>query len=380
MCLNAYAQSNLDNVLLQIRANNKSLQANVQFWEAQKLQFKTSLTPNNPTVEYDFLSGSPANAGNQHDFSIVQQFDFPTTYKNKSKLAIQQTAQADFALNISRQDILIEAKKYCIELVYHNKLQLHLAQQKQNTEIFYRDFQIKLEKGDGTILDVNKAKLQLIEINKEYQENGSAITQLNQKLTELNGGIEISLFDTLYPIPPLIPDFKQLESEYEIADPLRKNLEQQITINQRQLDLSKSLRLPKLELGYHYQGILGQTYHGVHTGISLPIWENKNMVKQKQAQLLFSELQLNAHTNEHYYHIKHMYEEYSKLKITLQEYQSALKTINSIELLNKAIKLGEISTIEYFMEINYYNNAIKNYLQMENEYYQIIAELFKYKL
>lgn len=379
-CINATAQANIDTVLAQIGKNNKTIQATVQYYEAQKLLFKTGNSPANPTVEYDFLKGSPSNAGNQNDLTITQQFDFPSAYIKKSQLAKTQTAQIQFQLTASRQDILLQAKNYCFELIFQNKLQKQLSQQKQNSEKILADFQTKLDKGDGNILDVNKAKLQLIEVHKQVQQNISDINQLNQKLTELNGGVQIMLSDTLYPALPSIPAFDQLESDYEVADPLRKVLEHQKLISQKQLELSKSMWLPKMELGYHYQGILGQTYNGIHTGISIPLWENKNTVKQKEAQLLFSDLEYQTHLNEHYFHIKHIYEKYSNLKITFQEYQSVFATINNTTLLNKALSLGEITSIQYFTEINYYNSAFVNYLTTEKEYYQTIAELYKYKL
>jgi len=380
VCINANAQSTIDNVLSEIGKNNKTIQANVQYWEAQKLQYKTGLNPSNPTAEYDFLKGSPANAGNQHDFTVAQQFDFPTAYFKKSALAKEQSAQAEFELNASRQDILLHAKKVCIELVYSNKLQLQLSQQKQNTEKLLSDFQIWLDKGEGNILDVNKAKLQLIEIKKQYQENVSAISQLNEKLTSLNGGNQIAFNDTIYPVLPVIPDFAQLETEYENADPIRKSLEQQKLITQKQLEVSRAMWLPKFEAGYHYQGILGQTYNGIHTGISIPLLENKNTIKLQKTKLLYDDLNLQNHRNENYYEIKQLYYKYSNLKITLQEYQTVFASLNNVTLLNKALSLGQISTIEYFLEMNYYTTALSNYYQTEKEFYEAEAELYKYQL
>jgi outer membrane protein, heavy metal efflux system len=378
--LKADAQSNFDNVLESIKRNNKTLLATTQYWEAEKLHYKTGLSPDNPTVSYDYLKGSPANAGNQTEFIINQPFDFPTSYIKKSQLAKQQAIQTGHKLTAARQDILLDAKKTCIQLVYHNKLNLQLTQQKQNIEKLYFDFKTKLEKGDGNILDVNKAQLQLIEIKKDYQNNLSAINQLNQKLTELNGGEAISLNDTIYQVLPVIPPFEQLENEYESYDPLRMDLEQEKIVAQKQIELSRTMSFPKMELGYRYQGIIGQKYNGFHTGISLPLWENKNTVKLSKAHALFADLELQAHVNEHYYHIKHIYEKYSNLKITFEEYQSIFATLNNTALLNKALLLGEISTIQYFMETNYYTGAIYNFLQTEKEYHETIAELYKYQL
>ncbi|MCY7411137.1 MAG: TolC family protein [Chitinophagales bacterium] len=379
-CINANAQSTMETVLANIAKNNKTILANTQFWEAQKLQYKTGLTPNNPTVEYDYLVGTPVGAGNQTDLTVAQSFDFPTAYIKKNQLAKQQTAQAEFHLTAQRQNILFDAKKICIQLVYRNKLQTQLRQQKQNTQKLLNDFQTRLGIGEGNILDVNKAQLQLIEIKKQHQENTTAIAQFIQQLTALNGGNQITFTDAIYPVVQNIPAFDQLETEYENADPLRKILEQEILITQKEVEVSKAMWLPKMEAGYHYQGILGQTYNGIHTGISIPLWQNKNTVKLQKSKLLFADLELQDHSNQHYYEIKQLYETYTNLNITLTEYQTIFATLNNTTLLNKALSLGQISTIEYFMEINYYNIAYNNYLQTEKEYYQAIAELYKYQL
>lgn len=380
ICSSANAQSSIENVLAEISKNNKTILATAQYYHAQNLQFSTGLSPSNPIIEYDFLKGTPANAGNQQDFTITQQFDFPSTYIKRFQLAKTQIAKAEYEIISNRQDILLEAKKVCIALVYHNKLQIQLTQQKQNFEKLLANTQTKLDTGDGNILDVNKAKLQLIQITKKFQENLSSISQLNIKLSELNGGTEMFFYDTVYFTPPAIPEFAQLENDYENADPLLKILKQQNLITRKQLELSKSLSLPKMELGYHYQGILGQTYSGFHAGISVPLWENRNTVKQKKSQLLYSESQLIAHTNEHYYHIKHIYERYSNFRITLTEYQNVLSTLNSATLLNKALTLGEITSLQYLMEVNFYNEAQWDFLETEKEYHETIAELYKYLL
>ncbi|MEX1001318.1 MAG: TolC family protein [Crocinitomicaceae bacterium] len=374
------AQSTIDSVLSSIEKNNKTIQANVQFWEAKKLEYQTGLTPNNPTVDYDYLIGTPSNAGNQTDFAVTQSFDFPTAYSKKKQLSNEQIVQAEFQLTSTRQMVLFEAKKVCIELVYRNKYQLELQKRKVNTEKWLLAFQKKLEKGDGNILDVNKAKLQLIEINAAFQENQSSINQLNQKLTELNGGQPIVFTDTDYAQLPSLPDFETLESEIEANDPTRKYLEQEKVINQKQVELSKAMSLPKLETGYHYQAILGQRFSGIHFGLSIPLWENKNKVKTQQANLIFADLNLEDHRNEHYHHIQQTYEKQQNLSLTLKEYESLFKDLNTVKLLDKSLTLGEISSIEYFMEMTYYYNALKNYLETEKEYHQTIAELYKYQL
>ena len=377
---NIKAQNSVDNILSEIAKNNKSLIANQQYWEAKKLQYKTGLTLYNPSVEYEFLKGTPIGEGNQTDFLVLQSFDFPTTYIKKKQVADLQIVQVDFHLTAYRQDILLKAKQYCIDFIYFNKKQAELKKRLQNAEKLYNDYQKKLDKGDASSLDVNKAKLQLLNLQNDFRLNTSHIYQLNQKLTELNGGTTITFTDTVYSLIPSIPDFQTLESTIEANDPVLKSFQQQKEIRLKQVQLSKALTLPKMESGYRSQAILGQKYQGVHFGITIPMWENKNTVKLQKAEVLFSKLQVEQHKNQHYHEIQQLYEKYQNLKTTLEEYQQLITILNNTELLDKALKLGEISSIQYFMEISYFYNSYDKYLQLEKEYHQVIAELYKYQL
>ena len=380
LAIKVNGQTSIDSVLADIARNNKTIIANTKYWEAKTLEYQTGLTPYNPKVDYDYLIGTPSNAGNQTEFAITQTFDFPTVYARKKQLSNEQIKQAEFQLNANRQEILLEAKLICLELIYRNKLNSELTIRKQNTEKWLTAFQTSLEKGQGNIMDVNKAKLQLIEINAAFQENLSISNQLNQKLTELNGGIPMEFSDTAFASFALIPDFETLEQEIEAKDPVRKYLEQEKVIGQNEVNLSKSLTLPKFDAGYRYQTILGQQFNGVHLGLTIPLWENKNTVKTQQAELILNEANLQDHINEHYYDIKQKYERMTNLKITLDEYQTLFSSLNNVELLDKSLSLGQISTIEYFMEMNYYYEALKNYLKTEMEYNKVVAELYKYQL
>ena len=50
------------------------------------------------------------------------------------------------------------------------------------------------------------------------------------------------------------------------------------------------------------------------------------------------------------------------------------------EVLDKALAAGQISVLEYFVELNYYNTTFNSYLEIEKEYHEVVASLFKYKL
>lgn len=374
------AQLTMEDVLVEIEKNNKTLQANAQNTEARKLGFKSNNPLYNPNLEYDYMYGFPLSAGNQTDFIVNQAFDFPSSYIKRKQLSEGRVSQSDLEYNVGRQQILFEAQSTCIELVYRNKLHIHLQERKSFTDSLLASFQKRLNTGEGNILDLNKAKLQLIEINKDYQLNLSQVNQLTQRLTGLNGGEDLTFRSTNYPLLVPVEDFDELYGEIQAKDLTLKFVEMDISSAQKQMKLTKALALPKLEAGFRHQAILGQRFTGFHFGTTIPLWENKYKVRQSEAELSTSGLKALQYRNDIYTSSRQLFEKYQKLYITLAEYRNVLSTLSSKEYLDKALAVGHISTIEYFLESNFYYMAFNNYLQTEFEYYVTIAEILKFRL
>jgi len=120
LAIKANGQTSIDSVMENIARNNKTIIANTKYWEAKTLEYQTGLTPYNPKVDFDYLIGTPSNAGNQTEFAFTQTFDFPTVYVRKKQLSNEQIKQAEYQLNANRQEILLEAKLICLELIYRN--------------------------------------------------------------------------------------------------------------------------------------------------------------------------------------------------------------------------------------------------------------------
>ncbi|MCP9234724.1 TolC family protein [Lewinella sp. JB7] len=171
-----------------------------------------------------------------------------------------------------------------------------------------------------------------------------------------------------------------IERVFEAADPERKTYEQQRLIAEKQLEVARLYRLPSFEVGYRYQGILGQRFNGLHAGVTLPLWEQKYRTETRQAQVLLADLELARYANARYYELWELYDRRALLGQSLDEYRRAIQLVDNGRLLDKALRLGEITTMEYFLETSLYQNACLHFLQLEYEYHEATAELTKYFL
>ena len=378
--LQTLGQSQADVVLESIRRNNKTIQAGKLYYTAQNTIAKTGNTPQNPFVEYDHLYGTPAGAGTQKDFSVTQQLDFPTAYGYRFKVANSRIEQNAFLQKSAEQEVLLEAKKICIELVYQNKKEVAFERRFAINQKLYTDIKKKFDLQDATVLDLNKIKVQLATVKSDLILQKGKVTELKTRLTELNGGLELAITDTIYPETLPVPLFEELDSLIEANDPIIRSYEKDIEVNQQQLNLVKSLTLPKIETGYHSQSILGQNYKGFHLGVSIPLWENKNKVKSQSQSLDYSSLRLQEQRIEHRYANKGIYNRYEAVKQAFSETQSILDNLNTVPMLDKALRLGQITSIEYGNELGLYYSLQERLLELEKDYNLTIAELQKYML
>jgi len=378
--LAAISQSNLDQVLSSVQANNKTLVADQRRVEASKAFYKTGLSLPDPSLDFDWMAGVPSTAGNQTDLTLAQEFALPSVYKSRKEVAELKSGQIAFESELLRKNILLEAKLIGIRLIHLNKRKAELEKRLVNTERFFSNYQKKLEQQDATILDVNKARMQVLHIRTDLQLLEAEVAENLQQLTILNGGIPIVFADTVYPVEQPFPDFETLEQSIELVDPTLQYLVAQQEIGLAEEKLTKAMNLPTFEAGYRYQGLLGQQFHGVHTGVSVPLYENKKRKQYALLQTEFNDARVEEHRADHFNEIRKLYDQYHALKSDLEEYRANLPSAMSISLLDTSLQTGQMTTLEYFMETTLYYESVDRYLALEEVVRRLEAELRKMEL
>ena len=211
--------------------------------------------------------------------------------------------------------------------------------------------------------------------------NESARIAKLQELATLNGGIAIDFTDTTYMSDGDILSFEELCAEAVTSNPQLLTLKSEQVAARRQLSVNKSKSLPSFELGYRMNTATGgERFNGFLVGISIPLFSNRNNVKQAKAQALYTDLQLESTTTTVESELHQLYNQSVALKTSMDEYNTVLKSQNSLALLNKAIQTGQISMIEYFVDVTTFYQSMQNYMQLQNEYKKVMAQLYKYKL
>ena len=369
------AQNNVTTALKAIEENNNTLKALKETVKAQKLENKTGIYLSNPEVGFNYLWGNPSTIGNRTDFSISQTFDIPTITGMKSKIADEHNALVEWQYKAERMNILLEAKQYCIELIYFNALKKELEIRLQHAETIASGYQNRLNSGDANRLEYNKAQLSLSTINGEMARIDVERNELLSQLKRLNGGLDISMDDYRFDQEQLPLNFDDWYQQAEQKNPILAYVKQEVLVSQKQVSLTKAKGLPTFSAGYMSENVVGQRFQGLALGVSVPLWENKNRVKQAKTAVVAAQARETDSKQQFYNQLQIQYNRALGLKNTAEAYRKSLTMTNSTELLKKALDAGEISLLNYMVELGFYYNMVNQTLEAERDYQKALAEL-----
>jgi outer membrane protein TolC len=368
----------LNEVLQEIEQNNPTLKALAGQAQADKLDLRTGIALPDPQVEFARLWGTPATIGNRTDIAVSQSFDIATITGMKLRQAKRRGGLIDLGFTSERTNILLEAKMYLIELAYRNRLAEELNLRFEHALAIAEGYARKLESGGTDRLEYNKVRLNLSAVQGEVAANQVEIGTLLGELQRLNGGVEIKNYELKiknYPEEDLFVDFEAWYADAEQRAPALQYVRAEVETNRRQLSLAKVEWLPAFSVGYMRERTLGQYYQGVTVGMSIPLWGNANRVKQARAVYTASEARGEDVRAGLYAKLRNLHGRAVGLKATAEEYRSALAEYNGTELLKKALDTGEISLLDYIVELGLYYDAVTRTLDAERDFELAVAEL-----
>ena len=369
------AQSSVETALKAIEENNNTLKALKETTKSQKLENKTGIYLSNPEVGFNYLWGNPSTIENRTDFSISQAFDIPTITGKKNKIADERNSLAEWQYKAERMNILLEAKQYCIELIYFNALKKELDIRLQHAQTIASGYQNRLNSGDANILEYNKAQLSLSATTGEIARIDVERNALLSQLKRLNGGLDIVMDDYQFNQKQLPLNFDDWYLQAEQKNPILAYIKQEVVVSQKQVSLNKAKGLPTFSAGYMSENVVGQRFQGLTMGVSVPLWENKNRVKQAKSAVVAAQARQTDSKQQFYNQLQIQYNRALGLKNTAESYRKSLVMANSTELLKKALDAGEISLLNYMVELGLYYNMVNQTLEAERDYQKALAEL-----
>lgn len=237
---------------------------------------------------------------------------------------------------------------------------------------------ILFNKGEVSRQELNQAKIGWLQNQFSYEKTAQYRSTVLIALQQLNGGNSITFNQHNYPEPLQLLNFDSIWSEKTLADPILKELEEEKLISRHTILLNKQMGLPDMVVGYNYQGVPGFDYSGIYGGMTIPIWNNKHRVKAAQAQ--YESLKLNGDEKTSRYKSEQQIK-YSDFQFFLEKYTEYENTLEGLthDLL-ESYRDGEITYIQYYMELHFYKEAFDRFLEVEYDLHKLRAELLAHRL
>ena len=365
-------------VLKSVEQNNMELKALLKGNEAADIENKSQNTLEDLSIEYSPFFQSETSGIASSELVITQGFDFPTLYGARKKAGQLQRNVLDMQYQTARRDILVNAKKLCLDIINYNKQKQLLQERRKNADELLAMFELKFRNGDATSLELNKIKLDRMNLETELVQADTKHANAMQQLQALNGGLPIEVNMTEYPQAPADDEVTMYEKAVA-TDWTVRTAQASVLAAEQDVKVNKQSWIPKFEIGYRRNTEGDNASNGFLIGGSIPLFSSKNKVKiakarQTEAVMQHANARINAENS-----ARTMITQMKQLKASADAYDVPLMR-QTLKLLRTAVENGEISVTEYYVEAdNIYKNMI-TYMDIERQYQDALTEIYKNEL
>lgn len=379
VCNAAFAADILGDVLKQIAANNLTLQSVAHDNRADVLDLKAANTLAGPSVEYSPFFGNGYSGVAESELVVSQEMEFPTKYAARNKQAQMQQTVGEQLLAKQRRDILLQAQLLCIDIIRVNQTLAMLKERLDNSEKLLQMYEKRMEAGDANALELNKVKLDCMEVRTLVNESQGERTALVQQLQQLNGGKPIDVMATELPDFPKITDFESYRTLALATDADVAVAKTALRAADMNLKVQKNEWLPNISLGYRRNTEQGEAINGVLVGVSFPLYSNSRQMKAARERKESAELQVAQAKHEAVATLRTNYEQLQGLQQVIDH--SDVKLLQeSLTLFAKALQQGEITALAYYVEINSIYEKLQRHIDLHCQSVKLLAELHKNEL
>ena len=375
----AKAEGSIGDVLKQIAQNNLTLKALHHEGEAEVLDMKAANAPGGLSVEYSPFFRSGYSGVAESELVVSQEIQFPTKYADRNKQAKMQKAVGGKVYEKNRRDILLEAQLLCVDVIRLNKTLAMLRQRLRNSETLRQMYDKRMEAGDANILEVNKVKLDCMEVQTLVSEAQNERMLLLQQLAELNGGKPVAIDDVEIPKFQPIADFESYKTLALASDADIQMAETMLQSADMNVKMQKREWLPDISFGYRRNTEQKEAVNGVLVGVSFPLYSNSKNIRAARERRQSAQLQVEQARSTAESQLRSGYQQLVGLQQVL-DHSDVKMMQESIELFSKALQQGEINALEYYTEVNSIYEKLQRHIDVHTQSAKLLAALHKSEL
>lgn len=369
----------VSNVLHSIEQNNITLRALQHDNEASRLDAASENILSGPSIEYSpFFQGGYKGIATS-ELVVSEEIEFPTKYKERSKQNQLQANVLEDEYQSVRREILSEAQQTCIDLIKVNQLRKMLTQRLNQSETVLKMFEKRMSAGDANILDLNKVKMECMEVKQALAQTENERTNLLTLLQTLNGGQSLVFDDETYPEWSPIVDYDSFANMAINANADVKKAQSALKASEHATSMSRQSWLPNITMGYRRNTEMREQFNGFIVGASFPLFSTSSKVKASRERQQSAQLQLEDARQQAETELRSIYNKMTGLHSVLDHSDTELLN-QTLTLLDKALQNGEISALQYYNEVSGIYSQLQNHVELHCEYAKLMAMLHRDEL
>lgn len=350
-----------------IAAHNTTLRALEAEARAQQSLATAENRLPDPELELAYMVGTPDGVPNRTNVNFSQTLDWGVLTGRRRALAQSQISGATAGLAAQRQTILAEASRLLTQAVYSNRLCNELTERLNLATEVARLYQQRYDRGDANALELNKVRLNQGVAEAELRRAEADRRSVLADLQRLNGGEPLACADTAYaeaPLPALADLLQRLDASHPQLTAARQAVEQ----SRLQTRLQQAMGWPAFTVGFTGEYIRQNNYSGLSLGVTLPLWGNSRaLVKQSRAETLARQLDLADARQQLAAEVTQQYALANDLGRTAEQLRAGLAAADNAPLLRRSLEEGQISLLDYLLELSFYYTARTAWLDAERD-------------
>ena len=367
------AQTPMTDFLKLVEENNPTLHAASEAASAEEYAATASNNLSDPHVGFEYGWNAPSESGSETGISVSQEFDFPTAYINRSRVAQNRTATAWNNYAALRSEILLEAQMAYMEYVTTQQTLALKEEQAEHSERAAAIYAQMAKSGEVSLPDLSKARHAAISAREAVVMTSLELADKGASLRTLTGGQNITPTD--YTASP-VKSLDEMTAIYLAEAPSLQAAKSRLGAASAELKVEKSMALPKFSVGYTTkQASGGAKVNAISSGISIPIFSSRATVKRAAAEERAATAELRAVEVEVIAELESLYEQLAIVNASLGSLEEMFGDDNYPAMLGRLLQSGEIGAVEYFSELGSYYDAQESILRLQLEYDKITAQI-----
>ncbi len=356
---------------------DSGLQAEISTLAAEVSEAKADNILADPEVEGELLF--PQGGGkNRWSVGVTQGFDWPGAYKARSRAAGALAELNGAVLGERLHEARYEARRKLIELISATKEAAVLREISESTDELRAKYKRAWEKGEATILDVNK-------LSVEAARARASATAAEEEVKRLRVEIFNAVPESERPASESLAEYPlwNLESYDEYRHKAMtcshaKIIAAQSKLAEAEAAVAKAGRYPSFSLGYRHAYEDGTHFNGFAVGIGLPVYSRRHVNAAAESRIVAAEKTARQLENELEAGLKADYVAALSLKEQLSAMGPAVENTDNMRLLRRALDGGELSLLDYLQEVNFFREALLEYNSLRSAYLIRIASLARH--